>query len=245
MTIHRVKVKLNGNDFYEVTCPFGSTDPLHPYGHKGIDLAIPEGTELFSPTNGVIERIVDQGGSLIMGVSHKRRISQTKKVIRGEEYIFRSLPSNYYHTHGINQLEVETMLFCEETGNEIVTWDIEKGRTFTYQGNRITVIPDVFCVIQFKVKKFFAYIEYDTGSENLRYKTNFPIINDKLEKYKKYKSSKLWIDYAEYFPVILFATEDEKRIDYFNKKSKEYKLQGFGIYHDKYTDFIRHSESIL
>lgn len=56
-----MKVKLNGNDFYQVTCPFGSTDPLHPSGHTGIDLAINEGTKLFSPVNGIIEKVADYG----------------------------------------------------------------------------------------------------------------------------------------------------------------------------------------
>jgi Peptidase family M23 len=56
-----MKVKLNGNDFYEVTCPFGSTDPLHPNGHRGLDLSMVEGTELYSPVDGVVKKIVDYG----------------------------------------------------------------------------------------------------------------------------------------------------------------------------------------
>jgi hypothetical protein len=56
-----MKVKLNGNDFYQVTCPFGSTDPLHPNGHKGLDLSMVEGTELYSPVDGVVKKIVDYG----------------------------------------------------------------------------------------------------------------------------------------------------------------------------------------
>jgi hypothetical protein len=56
-----MKVKLNGNDFYEVTCKFGSTDPLHPTGHTGLDLSMVEGTNLYSPVDGVVKKIVDYG----------------------------------------------------------------------------------------------------------------------------------------------------------------------------------------
>lgn len=58
-------VKLNGNDFFRVTCPYGSTDPLHPLGHKGLDLAMNIGTPLYSPTDGFIERVVDYGNTNI------------------------------------------------------------------------------------------------------------------------------------------------------------------------------------
>lgn len=43
-----------------ITCRYGSTDPLHPNGHTGIDLAFNEGTPLRSIGNGVA-RIVEQG----------------------------------------------------------------------------------------------------------------------------------------------------------------------------------------
>ncbi|AYP68227.1 peptidase [Bacillus phage vB_BcoS-136] len=77
-----MKVKLNGNDFYEVTCPFGSTDPLHPYGHTGIDLAISEGTKLFSPVDGVIKKIVDYGNENL-GKSIFIETEDNKTVILG------------------------------------------------------------------------------------------------------------------------------------------------------------------
>lgn len=72
-----MKVKLNGNDFFNVSCPFGSTDPLHPTGHKGLDLVMNTGTPLNSPVDGIISKIVDYGdknvgkGILIETDDHK------------------------------------------------------------------------------------------------------------------------------------------------------------------------------
>lgn len=56
-----MKVKLNGNDFFEMTADYGQTDWVHKTPHTGIDLAMNEGTKLFSPTDGVITKIVDYG----------------------------------------------------------------------------------------------------------------------------------------------------------------------------------------
>lgn len=56
-----MKVKLNGNDWYRLTSDFGEVSKIHPNGHKGIDLAMPEGTELYSPVDGVVKNIVDYG----------------------------------------------------------------------------------------------------------------------------------------------------------------------------------------
>jgi hypothetical protein len=56
-----MKVKLNGNDFYEVTSLFGSIDSVHKTPHTGLDLAMNTGTQLFSPVDGVVKKIVDYG----------------------------------------------------------------------------------------------------------------------------------------------------------------------------------------
>lgn len=60
-----MKVKLNGNDFFELTSKFGVTDGVHLDPHTGIDLAMGIGTKLFSPTDGVVSRIVDYGSENI------------------------------------------------------------------------------------------------------------------------------------------------------------------------------------
>lgn len=56
-----MKVKLNGNDFFDVSAPFGSVSSIHPNGHTGVDLVMNAGTKLFSPVDGVIKKIVDYG----------------------------------------------------------------------------------------------------------------------------------------------------------------------------------------
>lgn len=60
-----MEVKLNGNGFFRVTSDFRAIDSAHPTAHTGIDLAMKCGTELHSPTNGIIERVVDYGNANI------------------------------------------------------------------------------------------------------------------------------------------------------------------------------------
>lgn len=175
---------------------------------------------------------LDRGGSVLLRIPHKKRIQQKKE----GKYIRRSLPTNYRHINGINQCEVETILFCEETGSEILEWVHEKPQELHYGQERVVVIPDVRVALKMREKPFYAFLEFDTGSENARYSSNFPIIHEKLVKYKKYKSSNLWD--TPYFPVLLFVTEDDKRVEYFNKKCKELGLQGFGIYYENYRAFL-------
>lgn len=60
-----MKVKLNGNDFYEVTSPFGSIDSVHQTPHLGLDLAMNIGSHLNSPVDGVVTKVVDFGNKSI------------------------------------------------------------------------------------------------------------------------------------------------------------------------------------
>lgn len=181
---------------------------------------------------------LDRAGSILLGVPHKKRITHRKTTFKGEDYITRILPLNYKHIFGINRTEVETILFCERTDNKILQWKHEVASEFIYGGVKILFIPDVFVELKLKAKQFLAFIEYDTGSENLRSKNDFPIIHEKLKNYKKYKKSNLWVDEYRYFPMILLVTEDDKRIEYFNDKCRELGLQGFGIYYENYTKWL-------
>jgi hypothetical protein len=94
-----MNVKLNGNDFFRVTCEFGSKDSLHPYGHQGIDLAMNTGTKLFSPVDGVISKVVDYGdknvgkgifietedhNTVIMGHLSDFRVSEGQSIHQGD-----------------------------------------------------------------------------------------------------------------------------------------------------------------
>lgn len=60
-----MKVKLNGNDFFQVSSSFGVTDNVHTIPHTGIDLVMETGTQLFSPVDGVVTKVVDYGSDNI------------------------------------------------------------------------------------------------------------------------------------------------------------------------------------
>jgi len=77
-----MKVKLNGNDFYQVSSPFGVTDSVHRTAHTGIDLVMEEGTKLYSPVEGIVERVVDYGNQNI-GKGVIIRTNQGETVIMG------------------------------------------------------------------------------------------------------------------------------------------------------------------
>jgi len=148
---------------------------------------------------------VDKAGSIILGVKHKPRIKKVKKTVNDWHYFIRQLPINYRHINGINRLEVETILTLNEIGGEIIEWVHERPYELHYGQERLTVIPDVVAKLKFNTehpKEFYAYIEFDTGSENVGYKEP-PIIRDKIIKYKKYKLSKLWEGEYPHFPIIL------------------------------------------
>jgi hypothetical protein len=185
---------------------------------------------------------LDRGGSILLDIPHKKRITHERINIRGDEYIFRHLPANYKHINGINQTEVETIVFAENKDIDIVKWELEYPIKLYHNGENISFIPDVLLELNIRKNPFVAFLEYDTGSENLRYKTNFPIINDKLRKYRKYKLSKLWEEYLPYFPTILFVTEDVNRIKYFKTKAREYGLDNYAIYYENFTKFLEHLE---
>jgi hypothetical protein len=46
---------------FPVTSGFREIDSAHPHNHVGVDIAMPTGTDVLSPDNGVIEHIVHQG----------------------------------------------------------------------------------------------------------------------------------------------------------------------------------------
>ena len=177
---------------------------------------------------------LDRGGSLLLGIPHRKRIIHHNN----GKYIKRYLPSNYRHINGVNSVEVQTIIFCEETGNEIIGWHHEKPQELFYGQEKIVLIPDVGVTLKINQKPFYAFLEYDTGTEDFRYSKSFPTIYEKLVKYKKWKMSKLWEKDYLYFPVLLFVTEDDKRVSYITDKCKELELEGWGIYYKNYKRFL-------
>ncbi|UUV46404.1 M23 family metallopeptidase [Bacillus phage vB_BanS-Thrax3] len=77
-----MKVKLNGNSFFEVSSPFGSIDSVHKTSHTGIDLIMEEGTKLYSPVDGIVEKVVDYGNQNI-GKGVIIKTNQGETVIMG------------------------------------------------------------------------------------------------------------------------------------------------------------------
>lgn len=182
---------------------------------------------------------LDKAGSVILGIPHKQRIKHHKSVVEGVEYIQRQLPSNYKHINGVNQLEVETILFCEESDNELIEWVLEKPIELFYGNEKIVLIPDVQMEIKLSGRVLNAFLEYDTSTENIRYKES-PIIRDKIIKYKKYKLSNLWKESLNSYPLLILVTEDSKRIDFFNSKCEENGIAGIGVHVDNYRKFLEH-----
>jgi hypothetical protein len=107
-----MKVKLNGNDFYEVSSKFGVMDNVHKTAHTGIDLVMKTGTKLFSPTDGVVSKIVDYGDknigrgiiiktdsgeNVIMGHLSEAKVHVGEKLHEGD---FIALSGNTGHSTG-------------------------------------------------------------------------------------------------------------------------------------------------
>jgi hypothetical protein len=62
-----MNVKINGFLMkpYRITSEYWEVDGVHCVPHKGIDLAMKEGTDILSPVHGVISKIVDYGSENI------------------------------------------------------------------------------------------------------------------------------------------------------------------------------------
>ena len=187
---------------------------------------------------------LDKAGAITLGVPFKQRIRHHMSVVRGDEYVTRSLPANYRHINGVNQLEVDTILFCEDNDSKIIQWVHEKPMELFWGQEKVLVIPDIIMELKLADKALFAFVEYDTGSESKREKEP-PIIRDKIIKYRKYMLSGLWEDDYPQFPMLLLVTEDSNRIDFFNKKCKESGLLGMGVYYKNYSKFLEQLYNIM
>lgn len=189
---------------------------------------------------------LDRAGAIVIGLDKKfrRRIKHTFKLVNGEKYVFRELPNNYPHIHGINDLEVRTILLSEELGFKISRWDLEEKNAKSIMFNeKFTIIPDVFMILRIGKKPLSAFIEYDTGMEDHRYKDKYPTIREKLEKYYKYKQSGSWKSekWAKHtgFPLLLFITEDNGRISFVNDKGKALGLKILAFHMSEYEKELK------
>lgn len=56
-----MKIILSQKPDFHISAGFGDIDKVHVTPHTGIDIAMPDGTDLMSPVDGIISRIVDNG----------------------------------------------------------------------------------------------------------------------------------------------------------------------------------------
>lgn len=188
---------------------------------------------------------LDKAGSLIIGEEHKKRIIYDVSEHAGIEYINRRLPINYYHIQCVNQLEVDTILFCEKYNFNILFWSLEKPKSFMLNGEEIMLIPDVLTIINVKGKNIALFIEYDTGSESLRMKKP-KVLADKFQRYKDYLKSEVWLKDRwqkhfnnPIFPLIVFISEKQQRVKYVKTLSSELELKIVPAYHTDYTKVLK------
>lgn len=186
---------------------------------------------------------LDKAGAFLIGTKFRRRIRHNKRMVGNQTYVFRKLPANYLHVHGVNELEVKTIQLCENNDFDLIRWDLEQenAQKMHFEEN-YTLIPDIFTIIKSKNKLLLAFIEYDTGTEDDGRKDKFPTIRSKLKKYKLYSNSGLWKkrDWAmkinTEFPILLFVTEDKKRINYINEKGNSMGLRVIAMHSSEYVE---------
>ncbi len=181
---------------------------------------------------------LDRAGSLLLNIPHRQRIKHVTNTVDGVKYIDRKLPIFYSHTNGVNQLEVETIMFCEVgSDRKVLEWVHEKPVMLFYGQERLSIIPDIQIKLKLGRKHLCAFIEYDTGTESQRH-SRPQVILEKIIKYRKYKLSKIWEKDYEKFPIIILVSTDEHRLLFWNKECKRNGLLGLGIYHNKWRDFL-------
>lgn len=95
-----MRVKLNGDDWYRVTSDFGNQHPAHSTNyHTGIDLKMDSGTEIYSPVEGVVEKVfnsgdkglgrgvqikLEDGDSMILGHLSESKVEIGQKISEGD-----------------------------------------------------------------------------------------------------------------------------------------------------------------
>ncbi len=76
-----MQVKINGEDVFRITSKFGQQESFRKSAHKGIDLAMPEGTDLYSPVKGCVSEVFNYGSS-------NAGLGLKVKMENGQELIF-------------------------------------------------------------------------------------------------------------------------------------------------------------
>jgi small nuclear ribonucleoprotein (snRNP)-like protein len=101
-----MKVLINNVPKFQRTSEFGALDSVHTIPHSGIDLALPYGTDILCPTDGIVSRIIDMGSENI----GKAVVIKLKN---GNELIFGHLSKFNVHVNDV----VHTGQKLAESGN--------------------------------------------------------------------------------------------------------------------------------
>lgn len=180
-----------------------------------IDRAFPA----IAPGTGSSQAVValDRAGAIMLEAPFKRVIRHQRD---GKGNIQRILPPDYRHTLAIHDFEISLLKHCFATGTELLRWRIEyeNQRRFVFNGEHV-IRPDGFGIVRLpngKGKAFF--FEYDTGTEDYRCRNSFKRLTAKLKAYAAYRDSGVWLQedwgrMLKEFPLLLFLTEDKKRIE--------------------------------
>jgi hypothetical protein len=154
---------------FRLTSPYGELSQIRNHVHKGIDLAMPEGTPLNSLSSGVIERIVNTQGGIGKGVIVKFNdgtqgiyghlsgvnVKEGQYVGTGEiiGYSGNTGHSTGPHLHFalkengqfVNPTQYADKLAGEQNGilTELGKWFIERGKPGTYEHADYNVWSDI------------------------------------------------------------------------------------------------------
>jgi hypothetical protein len=126
------------------------------------------------------------------------------------------LPKTAHHIIRIHDMEIQTRELLKKMNVEVKAWVFESKKVI---GHPNGLNPDVFCMMHDREtgKYYTAFLEYDTGKNDLGRRRKFPNLTKKIDRYREIKDWKDWyqkqISQASEnkFPMIFFVTEDPKR----------------------------------
>lgn len=97
-------LKLNG---FPISAGFGDIDSVHKIPHKGVDLAMPEGTPLHAIADGVVSRINDEG-AMSFGKSVRIELDDGTEVIYGHLSAVKAHVGEHVHAGDVIALSGNT-----------------------------------------------------------------------------------------------------------------------------------------
>jgi hypothetical protein len=127
------------------------------------------------------------------------------------------LPKTAHHILRIHDMEIQTRELLKKMNVDVKAWVFESRKVIDHPNG---LNPDAFCMMHDREtgKYYTAFLEYDTGKDDLGRRKKFPNLTKKIDRYKEIKDWNGWyqkqISQASEnkFPMIFFVTEDPKRL---------------------------------